>query len=253
MIQFQYIGKSFDGKVVLDDVNGSFMPGKVSLVIGASGIGKSVFLRCLVGLTRPDTGMVSFDGRDLWSSSPRGRMSIQRETGMLFQGGALFDSKTVEENVRFPLDVFTSMSVREKKERVDFFLERVGLVGVHKKMPSELSGGMKKRVGIARAIVTRPKYLLCDEPNAGLDPNTGQVIDLLIKELTEEYGVTTVVVTHDMNTVVSIGDAILLLDEGKKVWEGDLDAVWSSRNKALENFLFGNQLMQIAKRRVNKK
>ena len=220
MIEIQNIKKSFDGKAVLKGISGVFRKGKTNLIIGASGTGKSVLLKCIVGLIKPDEGTVYYDNRDFTHANRNLKTDIRREIGMLFQGGALFDSKNVEENVIFPLNVLTEMPMDEKLDRVNFCLQRVGLENVNKKMPSEISGGMKKRVGIARAIVNNSSYLFCDEPNSGLDPQTAITIDNLIKEITEEYDITTVVVTHDMNSVMEIGDYVMFLHEGEKVWEG---------------------------------
>src|SRR5687768_9210713 len=199
MIKVENISKSFADRQVLQDVSGTFEKGKPNLIIGASGTGKSVLLKCIVGLVKPDSGRVLFDSRDFYGGDRDTKTEIRREIGMLFQGGALFDSLTVEENVSFPLDMFTNMTKAEKRDRVNFCLGRVNLPNTNKKYPGELSGGMKKRVGIARAIVMNPKYLFCDEPNSGLDPKTAIVIDHLIKEITEEYNITTVINTHDMN------------------------------------------------------
>lgn len=251
MIKFDNISKAFDDKVALKRVSGEFEQGKISLIIGASGTGKSVLLKCLVGLIRPDEGQVTFDGRYFSRNIATSDVSIRKEIGMLFQGGALFDSKNVEENVMFPLDIHTNMTHSEKLDRVNFCLKRVGLSNVNKKMPSELSGGMQKRVGIARAIVNNSRYLLCDEPNSGLDPKTGLLIDELIQEVTYEYKITTVVVTHDMNSVVSIGDKIIFLDRGKKVWEGTSDDILHVELASLQDFLFSSKLMRMAKEKFN--
>jgi phospholipid/cholesterol/gamma-HCH transport system ATP-binding protein len=206
MIKIKDISKSFSDKQVLAGISGEFEKGKTNLIIGSSGTGKSVLLKCIVGLIQPDTGSVYFDLRNFTEADKEMKSDIRREIGMLFQGGALFDSKNVQENVMFPLDILTKMSPAEKIERVNFCLKRVGLEGVNKKMPSEISGGMKKRVGIARAIVNNPNYLFCDEPNSGLDPQTSILIDELIMEITHEFDITTVVVTHDMNSVLGIGE-----------------------------------------------
>ncbi|XWN34646.1 MAG: ATP-binding cassette domain-containing protein [Roseivirga sp.] len=250
MIEFQHISKAFKGKTVLDGISGRFEPKKINLVIGASGTGKSVLVKCILGLVQPERGDIAFDGRDFLNSSRNLKVSIRKEIGMLFQGSALFDSKSVEENVIFPLDFLTDLSREAKLERVNFCLQRVGLDNVNKKMPSELSGGMQKRVGIARAIVNNPKYLFCDEPNSGLDPRTGLLIDELIKEITYEYDMTTVVVTHDMNSVVGIGDYIMFLDQGKKAWEGTSSEIFHVEEGALKEFLFASKLMQLAKHKV---
>ncbi len=250
MIEIQNISKSFDDKQILFDISGTFEKGKTNLIIGASGTGKSVLLKCVVGLTHPDTGNVLYDNRDFTHADKELQTEIRREIGMLFQGGALFDSKNVEENVMFPLDVLTKQAREEKLERVNFCLERVGLENVNKKMPSEISGGMKKRVGIARAIVNNPNYLFCDEPNSGLDPQTSIRIDNLIKEITDEYKITTVVVTHDMNSVLEIGDKVMFIYEGRKVWEGDSSNIVKSTVKELDDFVFASKMMSIYKAKV---
>lgn len=250
MINFQHISKTLSGKKVLDGVSGKFERGKVNLVIGASGTGKSVLIKCIVGLMRPEQGSVAFDGRDLFNLPNHKHVNLRKEIGMLFQGGALFDSKTVEENVMFPLDVLDHMPREAKRDRVNFCLQRVGLPNVNKKMPSELSGGMQKRVGVARAIVNKSKYLFCDEPTSGLDARTGLVIDELIQELTYEYNITTIVVTHDMNSIVSMGDHILFLEQGKKAWEGTSRNIFHVDVAALNDFLFASKLMRMAKTRA---
>ncbi|MBV6644142.1 MAG: ATP-binding cassette domain-containing protein [Cyclobacteriaceae bacterium] len=244
MIEIENIAKAFGGKQVLSGIDGTFEKGKANLIIGASGTGKSVLLKNIVGLVQPDTGQVLYNGRCFTGATKELQTEIRREIGMLFQGGALFDSKNVEENVMFPLDVLTKQSKEEKIERVNFCLERVGLENVNKKMPSEISGGMKKRVGIARAIVNQPNYLFCDEPNSGLDPQTSIRIDNLIKDITDELNITTVVVTHDMNSVIEIGDKIMFLFEGEKVWEGSSVDIMKSEVKSLNDFVFATRLMQ---------
>lgn len=245
MLEFENIIKTFKTKTILNGVSGKFEQGKVNLIIGASGEGKSVLLKCLVGLLPIDKGTILFNGQDFCSGSIELRTKIRKEIGMLFQGGALFDSMTTEENVMFPLNMFTNLSQKDKLERVNFCLERVGLAGSNQKMTSELSGGMQKRAGIARAIVNHPKYLFCDEPNSGLDPRTGIMVDELIKELTYENNITTIVVTHDTNSIVSIGDYILFLEKGVKAWEGDSKKIFDSNNSALTNFLFSGKLAQL--------
>jgi phospholipid/cholesterol/gamma-HCH transport system ATP-binding protein len=247
MIKFQHICKSFKGKIVLDDVSGHFDRGKINLVIGASGTGKSVLIKCIVGLIPVDQGTIDFDGRDMLGGDRNTRVNIRQEIGMLFQGSALFDSKTVEENVMFPLNMLTTMPHTEKLERVNLCLEKVGLANMNKKLPMELSGGMQKRVGIARAIVNNSRYLFCDEPNSGLDPKTALLIDGLIKELTYEYNITTVVVTHNMDSVVTMGDYIIFLDGGRKAWEGRSDDIFHTDVQALNDFLFSSKLMQLVK------
>ncbi len=244
MIEIKNISKSFNGRVVLDQINGTFKKGETSLVIGASGTGKSVLLKCMLDLVQPETGSVLYDGREFLRQQEKDKKDIRREMGVLFQGGALFDSQTVHQNVQFPLDMLTTMSEAEKKERVEFCLHRVGLEGTGSRMPSEISGGMKKRVGIARAIVMNPKYLFCDEPNSGLDPLTSIKIDELIKEITDEYKITTVIITHDMNSVLSIGDYIMFLYKGKKVWEGDSQTILTSDVKELDEFVFSNHALK---------
>ncbi|MDN5202828.1 ATP-binding cassette domain-containing protein [Fulvivirgaceae bacterium BMA10] len=250
MIEIQDIKKTFDGKPILKGISGKFEKGRTNLIIGASGTGKSVLLKCIVGLIKPDEGHVYYDGRDFTDADRNLKIEIRREIGMLFQGGALFDSKNVEQNVIFPLDMLTDMSKEEKLDRVNFCLKRVGLENVNKKMPSEISGGMKKRVGIARAIVNNSKYLFCDEPNSGLDPQTAIVIDNLIKEITEEFDITTIVVTHDMNSVMEIGDYIMFLYEGHKVWEGNDSNITESNVKELNDFVFANKLMRTIRKEV---
>jgi phospholipid/cholesterol/gamma-HCH transport system ATP-binding protein len=244
MITFNHIHKSFNGKDILLDISGSFYPGKTNLIIGASGTGKSVLLKCIVGITPIDKGTIFYDGRDFESGNPEEVKSIRRDIGMLFQSSALFDSQTVEENVRFPLDMMTRMSKAEKQERVQFCLQRVGLENAGKKMPSEISGGMKKRVGIARAIVMNPKYLFCDEPNSGLDPQTSILIDNLIQEITTEYKITTVIVTHDMNSVMEIGENIMFLYKGRKLWEGDNQSILKSEITELNDFVYATKMMR---------
>ncbi|MCB0495252.1 MAG: ATP-binding cassette domain-containing protein [Cyclobacteriaceae bacterium] len=248
MIELENIHKSFGNVAVLKGIDAKFEPGKVNMIIGASGTGKSVLLKCMVGLETPDVGGVFYNERNFSNARRNDQIEIRREIGMLFQGAALFDSKTVEENVRFPLDVLTRLPVDEKLDRVNQVLERVGLTDTNKKMPSELSGGMKKRVGIARAIVNHSKYLFCDEPNSGLDPQTSITIDNLIKEITQEYNITTVVVSHDMNSVMEIGDYIMFIFKGDKLWEGTADDVLDADVKAFNDFVFANKLMRSLKK-----
>jgi phospholipid/cholesterol/gamma-HCH transport system ATP-binding protein len=244
MIEIKEIKKTFNGKEVLSGINGRFEDSNTSLIIGGSGTGKSVLLKCIVGLIKPDSGGVFYDGRDFINGDRNIRTQIRREIGMLFQGSALFDSKTVEENVMFPLDMLTEMSKEEKQDRVNFCLKRVGLENVNKRMPSEISGGMMKRVGIARAIVMNPKYLFVDEPNSGLDPLTSVTIDELIAEITDEYKMTTIVVTHDMNSVMGIGEYVMFLYKGKKLWEGDNSNIIETKVPELKEFLFANQFIK---------
>ena len=248
MIEVKHISKSFDGKSVLKDVSATFEQGKTNLIIGASGTGKSVLLKSIVGLIQPDEGEVLFDDRDFWKADKYLKTEIRREIGMLFQGSALFDSKTVEENVMFPLDVLTDLSKEEKIDRVNQCLERVDLINSNHKMPSEISGGMQKRVGIARAIVNGSKYLFCDEPNSGLDPQTSIRIDNLIQSITQELNITTVVVTHDMNSVMEIGDKISFIYQGQKIWEGNNDSIFDCEVKAVQDFIFANNLMRTVKK-----
>ncbi|MDQ2655929.1 MAG: ATP-binding cassette domain-containing protein [Bacteroidota bacterium] len=243
MIEVRHISKSFGDKVVLTDINGIFEKGKPNLIIGASGTGKSVLLKCIVGLIRPDQGTVTYNGRSFFDGDRTTKTEIRREIGMLFQGGALFDSKNVEENVMFPLDILTDMPGEERLERVNFCLKRVGLENVNKKMPSEISGGMKKRVGIARAIVNNPNYLFCDEPNSGLDPQTSILIDELIQDISEDFNITTIVVTHDMNSVMGIGERILFIYKGMKLWEGNKNEITHSGVQELDDFVFANKVM----------
>src|SRR3954469_4388164 len=220
MIEIKHISKSFGDRKILDDVSLTFEKGKANLIIGGSGSGKTVLMKCMVGLLEVDSGSINYDSRNFSELSFRERRPFRQEIGMLFQGSALFDSLTVEENIMFPLNMFTNQSLEEKRERVNFCLKRVNLPDTNKLKPSELSGGMKKRVAIARAIAPSPKYLFCDEPNSGLDPRTSIVIDNLIKEITEEYNITTIVITHDMNSVIEIGDNIMFIYKGKMHWEG---------------------------------
>lgn len=247
MLKVNHISKSFGGRPVIEDISGEFQKGKTNLIIGSSGTGKSVLLKCIVGLIVPDDGNVFYDLRNFTDADKEMKAEIRREIGMLFQGGALFDSKSVEQNVMFPLDILTTMPLDEKLERVNFCLQRVGLENVNKKMPSEISGGMKKRVGIARAIVNNPSFLFCDEPNSGLDPQTAIVIDDLIGELTHEFDITTIVVTHDMNSVMGIGEQIMYLHKGKKLWEGSNKDITNSGVEELHDFVFSNKVMQAMK------
>lgn len=230
--------------MVLQDISGSFEQGKISLIIGKSGTGKSVLLKCLVGLIKPEQGTIMFDNRDMLKGNKTTIINIKQEIGMLFQGGALFDSKTVEDNVKFPLDMLTKMSKADKLDRANFCLKRVGLNEVNKKMPNELSGGMQKRVAIARAIVNNPQYLFCDEPNSGLDPQTSLLIDELIQEITHEYKMTTIVVTHNLDTIFTLGDHILFLHNLTKAWEGNSKELFDTNVEPLNDFLFASTLMK---------
>ena len=237
MIEIKGLSKSFNGRVVLDDISANFQQGKTNMVIGGSGTGKSVLLKCMIGILVPEKGKVLYDGRDFLTAHQDVVKEIRREMGVLFQGGALFDSKSVLENVRFPLDTLTSQTLEEKNDQAILCLQRVGLENAALLMPSEISGGMKKRVGIARAIVMNPKYLFCDEPNSGLDPLTAVKIDYLIQEITQEYKMTTVVISHDMNSVMRMGESIIFLKEGKKIWEGNSESFHHSGVPSLEEFL----------------
>ncbi len=247
MIEFKNIRKSFGDKLVLDGVSHVMQTGKTNLIIGTSGSGKTVLQKCLVGLFEPDEGEIIYDGISFTDMTQDERKLLRQQVGMLFQGSALFDSMTVEENVMFPLSMFTNDNSTVKRKRVNEVLERVNLVDTNKKFPSEISGGMKKRVGIARAIVLNPKYLFCDEPNSGLDPQTSMVIDQLIKELTIEYNTTTIINTHDMNSVMEIGDNILYMAEGRKEWSGNSEEIIFSKNERLNKFIFASQFLQDAK------
>jgi len=247
MIEFNNIKKSFDEKVVLDDVSNVMQTGKCNLIIGTSGSGKTVLQKCLVGLFEPDSGEIIYDGTSFTSMEEEQRKELRQQIGMLFQGSALFDSMTVEQNVMFPLDMFSKLNYSEKTKRVNEVLDRVNLKDAHKKYPAEISGGMKKRVGIARAIVLNPKYLFCDEPNSGLDPQTSMVIDKLIYAITKEFNMTTVINTHDMNSVMEIGENILYMYEGKKEWSGNNEEIIFSTNERLNNFIFASEFLQDAK------
>lgn len=242
MIKVEHISKSFGDHLVLDDITATFERGKTNLIIGQSGSGKTVLTKICIGLFEPDRGVVTFDDRPFSNIKEKQKIDIRKDMGVLFQGGALFDSMNVEENVMFPLNMFTDMSYEEKLERVNFCLNRVNLKGVNHLMTSELSGGMMKRVAIARAISNSPKYLFCDEPNSGLDPVTSELIDDLISEITEEYNMTTIINTHDMNSVLKIGQTINFIHKGKLWWQGDSKSVLHSDNKELDEFLFSTEL-----------
>ena len=248
MIEARNINKNFGDHSVLKDVSCAFEKGKTNLIIGKSGSGKTVLMKCLVGLFEVDSGKVFYDDRDFTSMNFGQRKNLRREIGMLFQGGALFDSMNVEENVMFPLNMFTTTTLEEKKERVNFVLNRVNLENVNRLMPSELSGGMRKRVAIARAISMNPHYLFCDEPNSGLDPYTSGVIDHLIREITQEYNITTIVNTHDMNSVLSIGDSVAFIYQGQLWWQGDKETILHTSNPELNDFVFGTELTSRLKR-----
>ena len=244
MIKAVDIRKSFDETEVLKGISMTFEKGKTNLIIGRSGAGKTVLLKILVGLFEPTSGAIWYDGDNFSTMDKNQRRAIRMEVGMLFQGSALFDSMTTEENIRFPLDMFTNMTKKEKQKQVDFCLERVELVGANKKYPSEISGGMQKRVGIARAIVLNPKYLFCDEPNSGLDPKTALLIDELIKRITYENDITTIINTHDMNSVMEIGDNIILLHNGTLAWQGNKSEILNNENKLLQDFIFASPFLQ---------
>ncbi len=247
MIEFKNIHKSFGENVVLTDVSHVMQTGVCNLIIGTSGSGKTVLQKCLVGLFEPDNGEIIYDGISFTDMTDENRKGLRQQIGMLFQGSALFDSMTVEQNVMFPLDMFSKMHYGEKLKRVNEVLARVNLEDANKKFPAEISGGMKKRVGIARAIVLNPKYLFCDEPNSGLDPQTSMVIDKLIYDITKEFNMTTVINTHDMNSVMEIGENILYMFEGKKEWTGNNEEIIFSKNERLNAFIFASKFLQDAK------
>jgi len=252
MIEVKNISKQFeDGYKVLNNINIVFETGKTNLVIGQSGSGKTVLLKLIVGLYEVDEGSINFDGRNFSTMNFKERKLVRQEFGMLFQGGALFDSLTVIENVMFPLNLFSKLSLSEKLERANFCLKRVDLINKNHFYPSEISGGMKKRVAIARAIALNPKYLFCDEPNSGLDPVTSILIDNLIKEITEEYKITTIVNTHDMNSVMEIGDKVIYIYKGQKWWEGNKTQILNTDNKELNDFVFASELTKIIKSKIN--
>lgn len=247
MIEVKNIHKGFGEKIVIDDVSAVMKSGQCNLIIGSSGSGKTVLMKCMVGLFEPDSGEVLYSGQSFTNMNNQERTEIRKEIGMLFQGSALFDSLNVQANVMFPLNMFTNWSLKKKLARVNEVLERVNLKETNKKYPAELSGGMKKRVGIARAIVLNPKYLFCDEPNSGLDPQTALLIDKLIQEITLEYNITTVVNTHDMNSVMETGDYILYMYKGKKEWEGSKKEIIFSKNQRLNEFIFASEFLKDAK------
>ena len=248
MIEVNNISKSFNNKLVLNNIRTVFEKGKTNLIIGQSGSGKTVLMKCCIGLEMPETGVINFDSRPFSTFSEKKKTDIRKEMGVLFQGGALFDSFNVEQNVMFPLNMFTDKSMEEKHDRVIFCLKRVNLENVNKLFPSELSGGMMKRVAIARAISNNPSYLFCDEPNSGLDPKTAEVIDALISEITEEYNITTVVNTHDMNSVLQIGQKISFLYQGQLWWEGDKTSILETDNPELQDFVFSTELTRRLKK-----
>lgn len=244
MIEVKNLNKEFEGRVILNDITAKFKRGAVNMIIGKSGSGKSVFLKCLVGLIRPTSGEIRYGGRNFLTMKSKDVKRLRRDMGMLFQGSALFDSRTVLENVMFPLDMFSRKNLRERKKRAEFCLERVNLLQAADLYPSEISGGMMKRVAIARAIALNPKYLFCDEPNSGLDPKTAQLIDELILDITKDFGMTSIVVSHDMNSVMNIADYILFINEGIKEWEGSKDHVMDSDNPKLNDFVFASDLFK---------
>lgn len=247
MIEVKNLTKSFDDKTILHNVSATFETGKTNLIIGQSGSGKTVLIKSIVGLVRPEEGEILFDGRDLLKMDISQTKALREEIGMLFQGSALFDSETVLGNVMFPLMMFTNMTQAEMKERAQFCLERVNLKGADKKFPSEISGGMQKRVAIARAIALNPKYLFCDEPNSGLDPKTSILIDELLSDITHEYNITTVINTHDMNSVLGIGENIIFIKNGYREWVGDMNEIYRTSNEALNEFVFATDLFQKVK------
>lgn len=244
MIRAENIFKSFGDQEVLKGIDFTFEAGKTNLIIGRSGAGKTVLLKILVGLFPPTNGKVWYDDRELYSLTKKQLREIRMEVGMLFQGNALFDSMTIEENIRFPMDMFTAKTLKEKNNRVNEVLERVSMEGINKKFPSEISGGMQKRVGIARSIVLNPKYLFCDEPNSGLDPKTSITIDELISTITDDNNMTTIINTHDMNSVMEIGENICLLHNGKLAWQGNKEEVLQSENEKLHDFIFASPFLQ---------
>ena len=247
MIEIQSLYKSFDDREVLMDINTVFKEGQTNLIIGQSGSGKTVLMKCIVGLFEPTSGKILYDGRDFVVMSKSERALLRREMGMIFQSAALFDSMTVLENVMFPLDMFSSMNLKDRKARARQCLDRVNLMDAQKKYPNEISGGMQKRVAIARAIALNPKYLFCDEPNSGLDPKTSLVIDALIHDITVEFNMTTIMNTHDMNSVMGIGDSIIFIKEGRQEWTGDKTQVATSDNQALTDFIFASDLLKKAR------
>lgn len=252
MIEVRNVSKSFDGRTVLHDINATFETGKTNLIIGQSGSGKTVLMKSLVGLLTPEEGEILFDGRNMLAMNSDERKNLRREIGMLFQGSALFDSETVLGNVMFPLIMFSDMTKAEMRDRAEFCLERVNLSGAEDKYPSEISGGMQKRVAIARAIALNPKYLFCDEPNSGLDPRTSILIDELLSDITHEYNMTTVINTHDMNSVLGIGENIIFINKGHREWIGDMHKIFETTNKALNDFVFATDLFQEVKEYIVK-
>ncbi len=247
MIELKSLYKSFEGKEVLKDINAVFENGKTNLIIGQSGSGKTVLMKCIVGLLTPERGEVLYDGRNFLTMGKKEKKALRREMGMIFQSAALFDSLTVLENVMFPLDMFSNDTLRDRIKRARFCLDRVNLIDAQDKYPGEISGGMQKRVAIARAIALNPQYLFCDEPNSGLDPKTSLVIDELIHGITTEYNMTTIINTHDMNSVMGIGENIIFIYEGRKEWQGSKDDIFTSTNKKLNDFIFASDLFRKVK------
>lgn len=247
MIEVKHLTKSFDGKEVLHDISARFDSGKTNLIIGQSGSGKTVLMKCIVGLVRPEEGEILYDGRDFLKMSGKQVKKLRQEIGMLFQGSALFDSETVLGNVMFPLTMFSDMSREEMLDRAHFCLDRVNLQGAEDKFPSEISGGMQKRVAIARAIALNPRYLFCDEPNSGLDPKTSILIDELLHDITHEYDITTIINTHDMNSVLGIGENIVFINKGYREWVGDKKRIFTTTSEALNDFVFATRLFQEVK------
>ena len=252
MIEVDSLYKSFEGQDVLKGINATFDNGKTNLIIGKSGAGKTVLLKCIVGLLIPEKGTITYDGRNIMSLDKEEKLLMRQEMGMLFQNAALFDSMSVLENVMFPLDMFSSLTYNERLKRARTCLERVNLLEAQDKSPEELSGGMQKRAAIARAIAMKPKYLFCDEPNSGLDPQTSLIIDELIHGITEEYGITTIVNTHDMNSVMNIGDHILFLSDGELSWKGNKSEILNTDNQKLNDFLFSSEILRQVKNMGNK-
>ncbi len=252
MIEVKNLFKSFEDNHVLKGISATFNQGDTSLIIGASGSGKTVFLKCLLGLFEPDQGDICYDGRSYIEMDISKKRELRKEMGMVFQSGALFDSETIEDNIMFPLKMFTNQTKEEMLDRVSVVLKRVNLENVNKKYPAELSGGMQKRVAIARAIVMNPKYLFCDEPNSGLDPRTAIIIDNLIKEITDEYQMITIINTHDMNSVMEIGEKIIFLKDGLKVWEGSDQTIFKTENQAVTDFVYSSNLFKKVREVYNK-
>ena len=251
MVEIIDLKKSFEGVEVLKGLNIVFNPGQTNLIIGTSGSGKTVFMKCMLGLHKPTSGSISYDGQPYSDLDFNTQREFRKKIGMVFQGSALFDSMTVEENIMFPLKMFTTMSLNDQRDRANEVINRVNLINANNKIPSEISGGMQKRVAIARAIVNNPKYLFCDEPNSGLDPNTATVIDNLIQEITQEYNITTMINTHDMNSVMEIGDKIIFLKEGHLAWEGDKSQIFKTDNAEVTNFVYSSNLFKMVREAQN--